>query len=183
MKTMKKSLLILLMTTLALAGSLGGALAQPGMGKGMKDGAPCRSCDDCGSARHPGRMARALDLSEEQQTKIQAIIAEERQKVEPLRAQMAETRDEMRKLSNAESFDEAAVRALAQKKAEIQTELSVAKARTHNLIQAELTPEQRELAEKMRPGLKDGRRGKGRFWDGERYSRRSGDLPPWCPKR
>jgi len=183
MKSMKKGLLILMITTLALAGSLGGALAQPGMGKGMGDGAPCRSCDDCGSGRHPGRMARVLDLSEEQQAKIQAIVTEERQKVEPLRAQMAETRDEIRKLSNAESFDEAAVRALARKKAEIQTELSVAKARTHNLIQAELTPEQRELAEKMRPGMKHGRCGKGRSWDSERYSRRSGDLPPWCPKR
>lgn len=183
MKSMKKSLLILLMTTLALAGSLGGALAQPGMGRGMGDGSPCRSCDDCGAGRHPGKMARALDLSEEQQSKIQTIITEERQKVEPLRAQMAETRDEMRKLSNAESFDETAVRALAEKKAKIQTELSVAKARTHNLIQAELTPEQRELAEKLRLGMKDGRRGKGRSWDGERYSRRSGDLPPWCPKR
>lgn len=183
MKSMKKSLLILLMTTFALAGSLGGALAQPGLGWGAGDCSPCRSCDDRGLGRHQGKMARALDLSEEQQTKIRTIIDEERQKVDPLRAQLAETRDEMRKLSNAESFDESAVRALAEKKAKIQTELSVAKARTHNLIQAELTPEQRAQAEKMRPEMKDGRCGKGRFWDGERYSRRSGELPAWCPKR
>lgn len=183
MKTIKKSLLILLMTTFALAGSLGSALAQPGQGRGTGDCSPCRSCDDRGLGRHQGRMAQALDLSEDQQAKIQAIITEERQKVEPLRAQLAETRDEMRKLSNAENFDEATVRALAEKKAEIQTELSVAKARTHNLIQAELTPEQRVQAEKMRPGMKNGRCGKGRFWDGERYSRRSGELPPGCPKR
>ncbi|MDY0267547.1 Spy/CpxP family protein refolding chaperone [Trichloromonas sp.] len=183
MKHTTKGLLILLMATLTLAGGLGSALAQPGMGKGMRAGGPDRSCDDRGFSRHHGGMAQMLNLSEEQETKIQAIIIEERQKVEPLRAQLAETRDEMSKLSAAGSFDEAAVRALAEKKAKIHTELSVAKARTQSRIQAELTPEQRALTDKLRPGMKDGRRGKGRFWDSERYSRRGGNLPPWHWKR
>ncbi len=120
-----------------------------------------------------GRMTQVLDLTKEQQSRIDAIVEDERSKTEPLRQRMNENREQLRKMADAESFDEAAVRALATKKAELGAELMVERARAHNRIQAELTPEQRELSQKIRPLMQDGRRGKGRFWQGECYSRRA----------
>jgi protein CpxP len=172
---MKKQILSMsLLTVLALAGSISGVHADPlaaGIrGDGVRDGS--------GFGRHQGKMARILDLNETQQQQIQAILEEEREKTAPLRQQMSEYRDQLRQLKQSETFDEAAVRALAGKKAEVSTELMVSRARTHNRIQALLTPDQRERAEKLRPQMHDGRDGKGkrkhRNYDG--YSR-GADCP------
>ena len=104
-------------------------------------------------------MAEVIGLSEEQQDQIKAIREEERSGNEPLREKLREYREQMRELTDAGAFDEKAIRAIAEEKAEIQVELAVAKARMHSRIHAIMTPEQQELAQKLRSVRKD-RRGK-----------------------
>lgn len=97
------------------------------------------------------RMAKALDLTEAQQEQIRAILTSEREKTEPLRKKLAETREKIRKAVETGPFDEAAVRALAESRNEARVELIVSRARAGSRIFALLTPEQRERARKLRP--------------------------------
>lgn len=116
----------------------------------------------CGMHRGKGpgkgfaRMARKLDLTETQQEQVKAILESERERVAPLRKQLAETREKIRQATLAEPFDEAAVRALAASQNEARVELAVSRAKARSRIHALLTPEQRERAEKFGP------RGEGR---------------------
>lgn len=103
-----------------------------------------------GSGKHFARMAKELDLTEEQQEQIRAILQTERQKAAPLRKQLAENREQIRKAAEAQPFDEAAVRALAASQNATRVELVVSRARAKSQVFALLTPEQRELAKKFR---------------------------------
>jgi protein CpxP len=99
-----------------------------------------------------------LNLSEDQQEQIKAIREEERTFSDGIREKMQEYREQMQELTNAGNFDEEAVRAIAQEKANNQVEMSVSKARMRNQIHAILTTEQQELADKlqtMRQGKKE----------------------------
>ncbi|OHB25410.1 MAG: hypothetical protein A2X84_14165 [Desulfuromonadaceae bacterium GWC2_58_13] len=175
---MKKQILTMsLLTVFALTGSIYAVHADPLAGRMMGEMRGGGMGDGSGSGRHLAKMARVLDLSEDQQTQILAIVEEERTKTEPLRRQMAENRDQLRQLTHADTFDEAAVRALAAKKAEIGAELMVSRARTQNRIQAQLTPEQRLLAEKVRPLMQERRGGMGKHRNNDCYSRLAD-----CPK-
>jgi len=174
---MKKQIVTMsLLTVFALAGSIYAVHADPLAGRMMGEMRGGGKCDGIGPGRHMAKMTRVLDLSETQQAQIRAIVEEERTKTEPLRQRMAENREQMRQLVQADTFDEAAVRVLAAKKAEVGTELMVSRARTQNLIQAQLTPEQRKLAEKVRPLMQERRGGKGKHRHGNCYSRK-GDCP------
>jgi len=108
------------------------------------------------------RMAKKLDLTEAQKEQVTAILASERDKVEPLRQQLAENRENLRKAIEAEPFNEATVRALAQSQNEARVELVVSRARAKSQIFALLSPEQRELARKLGP-MGEGRHGH-RHW-------------------
>ncbi|MGA6993368.1 MAG: Spy/CpxP family protein refolding chaperone [Candidatus Deferrimicrobiaceae bacterium] len=118
------------------------------------------------SGRHRGkdpgqridRMAKKLDLTEAQKEQVKAILASERDKAEPLRQQLAENRENLRKAIEAEPFDEATVRALAESRNKTRVELVVSRARTKSRIFALLSPEQRELARKLGP-MGEGRHG------------------------
>ncbi|PLX82817.1 MAG: hypothetical protein C0617_13165 [Desulfuromonas sp.] len=105
--------------------------------------------------RGPGHrieaMAEVLELSEEQQAQIEAVMAAEREATEPYREQMRQTREELRETMQDGAFDEARIRALAARQAAAKTEMIVSKARTHSKIFAFLTPEQQVLAKKLRP--------------------------------
>lgn len=114
---------------------------------------------------HMGRMAKVLGLNDSQKEQVSAILKAEREKTEPLRQQLAENRKRLRQASLAEKFDEAAVRAIATKQAQIQTELIVSHSRAKNRINALLTPEQRTLAEKLRPMMGPRNRHMQRFGD------------------
>ncbi len=107
-------------------------------------------------------VAEVIGLSEEQQEQIQAIREEERSGNEALREKLREYREQMLELTDAGTFDEKAIRAIAEEKAKIQVELAVVKARTHSRIHAIMTPEQQELAQKLRSVRQDrkDRRGK-----------------------
>ncbi len=172
---MKKQIVTMsLLTVFALAGSIYAVHADPLGRQMMGEMRGGEDCDGTGSGRHQAKMAKMakfLDLSEAQQAQIQNILEAERAKTEPLRQQMEANREQMRLLVQVDTFDEAAVRTLAAKKAEVGTELMVSRARTQNLIQAQLTPAQRELAEKVRPLMQERRGNKGKHHNHDRYSR------------
>ena len=97
-----------------------------------------------------GMRAELLGLTEEQQEQIEAIRSEERAAHRELREKMQGYREQMRELTDAGTFDEDAIRAIAEEKAKTQVELAVAKARSHSKIHAIMTPEQQELAKNFR---------------------------------
>jgi Spy/CpxP family protein refolding chaperone len=100
-----------------------------------------------------GRMAQELGLSESQKKQINALLKAEQEKSAPLREQIEENREQLRKASLTAPFNEAAVRELAAKQAQLKTELLVSHARVKSEISALLTPEQRARAEKLRPPM------------------------------
>ena len=93
--------------------------------------------------------AELLGLTEEQQDQIEAIRTAEIAAHEDLREKMFEYREQMRELTNKGTFDEDAVRALAEEKAKTQVEMAVARAEMRSRIHAVMTPEQQELAKKI----------------------------------
>lgn len=96
------------------------------------------------------RMAKLLKLNASQKEQIGAIMKAEHKQAEPLRLKMAEGRTRIQAVVNAATYDESAVRAIAAEQAKIRTELLVSKTRAMNQVNALLTPEQRELAQRMR---------------------------------
>ncbi|HBO68685.1 MAG TPA: hypothetical protein DD658_00385 [Deltaproteobacteria bacterium] len=129
----------------------GGMVAVPEGKFSGKDGAK-------GPGKRFARMAKKLDLTEAQKDQVKAILTSEREQAEPLRQQLAENRENLRKAIEAEPFNEATVRALAQSQNETRVELVVSRARTKSQIFALLSPEQRELAKKLGP-MEEGRHG------------------------
>jgi len=117
-----------------------------------------------------GRMTRRLKLTGDQQAKIGALLAADRETMGPLLRQVRECRRQLHDAALAATFDEAAVRALAAKQAQAEVEVIVARERTRSRISALLTPQQRTAAEKLPPLRNRGERPGGR---GE-----CGPLPP-----
>lgn len=108
------------------------------------------------------RMAKVLKLSASQKEQVGAIMKAEQEQTEPLRQKMADERKQIQAVVNATTYDESAVRAIAAEQAKIRTELLVSRTRSMNQVNALLTPEQRELAQRLldsRPG-KHGRKGR-----------------------
>jgi len=157
---MKRNSLIVAALVSTLIGGLGFGQA---LAHARGDGG-CWKNHQKGGDRGPGTrlalIAEILNLTEEQKSHIAAIHQEERQNIRPLREKMRETREQIRQAASAQPFDEAKVRSLAASQADIKTELMVSRLRTQNRISAVLTPEQRDLAEKIRP-LLGGHEGKG----------------------
>ncbi len=160
---MKKSILIATFSLVTLFGSaLYVAAAPPG---GPCDG-PCNGrCDGPrdGKGQHGGRflerMSKILDLTEAQQAGIKQVQAAEQEKTAALHEKNREIRQQLRQVEETKPFDENAVRVLAGQRGAIETELTIARARTHNQIDAILTTEQRELAAKLRPEPGEKRKG------------------------
>jgi Spy/CpxP family protein refolding chaperone len=114
-------------------------------------------------------VADIIGLSEEQQEQIEAIREEERNGNEALREKLWDYNDQMRGMTDAGDFDEKAIRAIAKEKAEVQAEMAVARARMQSRVHAIMTPEQQELAEKLRSTRRDRRGGFNRGSGGGRF--------------
>lgn len=95
------------------------------------------------------RMAAVLDLTEEQQGKIRAAFAAEREKTAPLREKMAGNWEKVKEAIHSGTADEAAIRALAAEGAGLKGDLLVSRARTWKDIRAILTPAQQEKARQL----------------------------------
>jgi Spy/CpxP family protein refolding chaperone len=145
--------------TLALAGAPGRGHAGPGEpGEAMTDGPR-------GVLGPLGRMLDRLDLSDEQEAKIEAILDEARPGIESLRQQLRDGREAFVAAHPPETFDEKAIRAHAAEQAKITTELAVLSAKTRARVLAVLTPEQlaeframherfAEFADEFGPGMR-----------------------------
>ena len=96
------------------------------------------------------RVTELFGLSDEQQEKIKAIREDERSAIQALRENMREYQEQMRQLADEATFDENAIRTIAEKKAKIQVEMAVSRARMHSQIHEILSPEQQELAKDLR---------------------------------
>ncbi|MDF1581214.1 MAG: Spy/CpxP family protein refolding chaperone [Desulfuromonadales bacterium] len=116
--------------------------------------------NDRGPGQRFERLAEALDLTDAQRAEVEQIVAKERDANRDIRRQLAANRDKLRALTEGDIFDEEAIRAVAAEKAQQRIELMVSHARTRHALNALLTPEQRDLAKKLRPKMKEGKKGR-----------------------
>ena len=143
----------ILFTTLALA-----AMAVPGPALAQGYGGPHGMGGPDGFGG-PGlhrfeemlpELAVVLDLSDEQQAQIEAILDAELPAIETMRDQLRDAHQAFRANQQPGAFDEAAVRAFAQSQSQTHVELMVAGARTMSRIHNVLTAEQQQRLEELR---------------------------------
>lgn len=153
---MKRSIV----TTLSLAGLLAAGTVTGVVAQTSSTGAPDgqtagRQWKHDGHGRRGmrgghGMFGRQLGLTDEQKTQIQALRQAEQEKHATLRQQLQENHLAMREATKGGAFDEAQVRAIAEKNAAIQVELTVSRARLHSTIyNTVLTAEQRAKVDEM----------------------------------
>ncbi len=94
-------------------------------------------------------LAKALDLTEAQQTQVKAIIDAARAADEPRHAKRDELHKQLEAATANGQFDETQVRAIASQQAQLMADTIVEHERTKSKIFAILTPEQRTKAEEM----------------------------------
>ncbi|HVF87222.1 MAG TPA: Spy/CpxP family protein refolding chaperone [Pyrinomonadaceae bacterium] len=108
-----------------------------------------------------GRFAQNLNLTDAQKEQMQQIAARHRESTKALRQQTHETRGDFGAL-NGGAFDEAAIRAAAQARANAHVEMEVAQARMMSEMYAVLTPEQKAQIATQR-----------QQWEQKRHERRA----------
>jgi periplasmic protein CpxP/Spy len=101
------------------------------------------------------RASVYLGLSDEQEAQIKAILEAEKPKVQPLVAQLAANRKALNEATDNGTFNEAQVKAIADKQGETLAALIVEKERVKTQVYAVLTPEQRAKAEQFRTRIED----------------------------
>lgn len=148
MNTKRSTLIAALILALAVGAGTAIAWGGPGGHGGAFHGGP-------GAAlRGVMRIMHRLDLSEEQRDAILKILDNARTQIQPHREALQEGRQQMRALDPS-SFDEAAVRAIAESQAKEIEEIMVIGQRARSQVWAVLTPEQREEAKKIRSEMEE----------------------------
>lgn len=113
-------------------------------------------------------MAQKLDLSDDQRKQVEAIMNQQREQARPYVKTLVETRREMRHAMKGDDFDEAAIRAIAERQARAVTEMAVLRARGRHAMQQILTPEQRQrMRHQHRERRGDGADGGAPGFDGQ----------------
>ena len=164
---MKKTTIIpVLLVTLLLSAGTSFAWSG-GQGKKNCDNSCNRQGQGMSSEQHQERMenrlekmAVTLDLTEQQQKKIEALTEKQWQDRQSMRAEMQASREDLRADKQGKEFNESEFRAKAQKHADLKTEMMVQRAKTKQQLFAVLTPEQQQKAEKLREMDGDGFFGK-----------------------
>lgn len=95
------------------------------------------------------RAIKRLDLSEEQKTSIKGIMHGLKTEERPLAREMKAGHQQLKELIKADSFDEAAVAALAEKEGALAAERLIITSRAMSGVYAQLTDEQRAELETM----------------------------------
>jgi Spy/CpxP family protein refolding chaperone len=90
-----------------------------------------------------GYFVHKLDLTDEQQAQVKAIMAKEKPAIQPLILQAAQGHLQLRDMVLNGSFDEAKARELAAQQSQVMTELTVQHARIASEMVQVLTPEQK----------------------------------------
>ena len=114
--------------------------------------------------RHGGpmaHMARRLDLSEEQQLAITAILSTARDEAEVLRLQLEELRRTIGDSIRTGEYDEDQARILVENQAPAFVDMTLLGIRTMNQVYEQLTPEQRAEADALMEKRRGGRFGRG----------------------
>ena len=124
----------------------------------FEDGAGCKRAGDyvAKGKHHYGkgpdmeRLAKRLDMTEEQRAQMKMIRNKYREMKVDLRDRMRQNRSELRELSRQADFDEAAIRRLAEKQGDLKAEMIVLQARQRADLGTILTEEQRARLQQMR---------------------------------
>lgn len=126
---------------------------------------------------HGHAMLRSLDLTDEQKDKIFEIRHAAAPELRAAMKQAMQSRQSLRELSRADTFDEARAKELAQAGADAMAQAAVLRAKTENQIYAVLTPEQRgKLTERAERKPRHADRGE-RKERGERGARGASAAP------
>ncbi len=94
-----------------------------------------------GMGGHMGFLAKQLNLTDDQKSQMKAIWQKERPAMKPLFQQQRMIDQQLRQYVEG-SFDEGKVQALANQKAQIQAQMTVAETRIHNQMYQLLTSDQ-----------------------------------------
>lgn len=130
----------------------------------------------CGyGGQHTGRMAQALNLTDEQQTKMQQARDKMRPQFQALRQQMRDNRKAIYELDTTAKDYESKLAALAREQGKLTEQMVVLHGQMRAETQAILTPEQREQAKKlwqqrrdrMQQRMRDGKRGDCPHYNGQ----------------
>ena len=101
-----------------------------------------------GMGPHMEFLSKKLNLTDEQKAQMKAIMQKEHPTLHPLMQQQHQLDLQLRQYAEG-GFDEAQVRALATKKAQIQTQLTVEETRIHNEMYQMLTSDQQSQLKQM----------------------------------
>jgi len=152
MKKLTKSIVV----SALIAGALGLASMTSAMPFGEDSGCG-RSDQRMGWGHKRGnrgfnldRMAKKLDLTDDQQSQIEAITADAKSQMNDLRQEMQANRKALRELTQQSLLDEAEVRNVADTQGDLKADMIVLRAQRHAKIAAILTEDQRAQLEEMR---------------------------------
>jgi Spy/CpxP family protein refolding chaperone len=101
------------------------------------------------------RIARALDLSDDQKTRIKAILKSHSSEIETQMKASAAARRAVHEAVLAQPVDEAAIRAAAQRLGEVHADGAVLFAKIRTEVEPLLTDEQRAKIQKFRDRVRD----------------------------
>ena len=102
-----------------------------------------------GGYGYNSRVLDRLDLSKEQRQSIWNIMDEQRDAMRANRDEMVEIRKSLREAVKADTYDEATVQQLANKKAQLMTEMTVQRTANMHRIRKLLTAEQLTQLDEM----------------------------------
>ena len=114
-------------------------------GVGMAHGAPqgCIEENTPGhSSGHLKKMAKELGLNDQQKVQVKEILKSQHEQIKPLMDTMKTERRAMHNLIQADTVDEAAIRAQSAKLAVLQGDLAVNRAHMAQKLRTVLTPDQ-----------------------------------------
>ena len=101
------------------------------------------------------RIAKKLNLTDEQKTQVKTILEDSKTRVKPLMESLRENHKKAETLGNDGVFNEELVNQIASGQSETMKQLFIEKEKTKAQIFAILTPEQRAEAAKMKVAFKE----------------------------
>jgi Spy/CpxP family protein refolding chaperone len=182
-KIMKKLIVICAFLTVPLAGGSYCAGAEA-VRDSSKAAGGRESHKERGSAEkmchqdHFAIIAKVLRLSDAQQARITEILKADHEEMAALTKQLAENRKLFREKTHAAAFDEAGVRELAEKQGKLMAGKIISPFIVRNKIRALLTPEQRDMEERIQPLLEQESEHRPHFADEELLPGRMDHRPP-----